>query len=56
VSTGEILAGHKVLTVQPSTVPRGVVLPLQGNPEAATCQTAVFAVCVYAFVTKKPKD
>ena len=38
-----------------STVPRGVALHLQGNPEAAMRQTAVFAVCVHAFVAMKPK-
>ena len=38
-----------MVTVQSSTVPRGVALHLQGNPEAATRQTAVFAVCVHAF-------
>ena len=43
------------VTVQPSTVPRGVALHLQDNLEAATRQIAVFAVCVHAFVAMKPK-
>ena len=43
------------VTVQPFTVPRGAALHLQGNPEAATRQTAVFAVCVHAFVAMKRK-
>ena len=44
-----------LVTVQTSTVPRGVAWHLQGNPETATRQTAAFAVCVHAFVAMKPK-
>ena len=50
-----------IVTVQPSSVPRGVALQLQGNPETATRQTAVYAVCtlkgrtVHAFVAMKPE-
>ena len=49
------------VTVQPSSVPPGVALQLQGNPETATRQTAVYAVCtlkgrtVHAFVAMKPE-
>ena len=39
-----------LVTVQPSTVPRGAALHLQGNPEAATRQPAVFAVFVHALL------
>ena len=42
-------------TVQPVTVPRGVDLQVQVDPETVGRQTAVFAVCVHAFVTVKPR-
>ena len=44
-----------LVTVQPSTVPRGAALHLRGSP-GATRQTAVCADCTHAFVAMKPKD
>ena len=41
--------------VQPSTVPRGVTLLLQRDPEACGRQAAGNAACVHAFVTVKPE-
>ena len=49
-----VIQDNKV-TVQPSTFPRGAALHSQGNPKAATRQTAVCAVCVHTFVAMKPK-
>ena len=43
------------VTVQIVTVPQGVGLQVQADPETAGRQTAVFAVCVHAFVTVKPE-
>ncbi len=43
------------VTVQPSTVPRGVTLLLQRDPEACGRQAAGNAACVHAFVTVKPE-
>ena len=43
------------VTVQPSTVPRGVPLLLQRDPEACKRQAAGNAACVHTFVTEKPE-
>ncbi|SCH26708.1 Uncharacterised protein [uncultured Blautia sp.] len=48
------ICGFRV-TVQPVTIPRGVTLHLQRDPEDSRCQTAILAVCVHTFVTVKPK-
>ena len=49
------ILGTKIVTVQPSTVPRGVTLLLQRDPEACGRQAAGNAACVHAFVTVKPE-
>ena len=43
------------VTVQSSTIPRGVTLLLQRDPEARGRQAAGSAACVHAFVTVKPE-
>ena len=42
------------VTVHTSLIPRGVALQTQGDTETGGRQTAVFAVCVHAFVAVKP--
>ena len=51
----ELYYNEEKVTVQPSTVPRGVTLLLQRDPEACGRQAAGNAACVYAFVTVKPE-
>ena len=43
------------VTVQPSTVPRGVPLLLQRDPETCGRKAAGNAACVYALFTVKPE-
>ena len=44
-----------MLTIQPSTVPRGVDLQMQVNPETDGCQIAYHAICVHSFVVVRPE-
>lgn len=46
---------RKYVTVQPTTIPRGVDLHLQVNPETYGRQDAFHASCVHAFVAMKPE-
>ena len=44
-----------MITIQTSTVPRGVPMLLQRDPEACRRQAAGIAACVHAFVAVKPE-
>ena len=50
-----ILQDRIKVTVQPTTIQRGVDLHLQVNPETYGCQDAFHASCVHAFVAMKPE-
>ena len=49
------IGGGYLVTVQPTTIQRGVDLHLQVNPETYGCQDAFHASCVHAFVAMKPE-